>query len=386
MSSSKPDIANDDPEEVEELPDDDSAQQALQSVLEEMSSVYHVDGERIQVALKNHTSAAVSDDQVIVNKGLPDQMDPPVTGPNILRLLDDLLAHEVSHVNWSDLDSKRRFADCYPGWGKIPGFVANVLEDEYVDAKRREKWYGMREKFAYYVWLHMNTEERAPRVDEVEAEEGYTQALVSAFFQTALAGYARGLDEASDEIAQFCAEVEPVVRRVRGEDNPRQRFMLFHAVMQVLIRYAPEPDDIDEDKLSKRRRESGAGEGGGAESISAPKTADGEPKVEMDDETEEAVEELLEELTDEEEIPSIDPATPDTVPEAESEEDDDESEGPESEIDDESDGGVGDDADESADGEPAEAGDGSTSDSDSDIDGLRDLLSDYDPRNLKVVN
>lgn len=379
MTESKPSLAEQDPEDVEEIPDDDVAYDAVQSVLEEMSSVYHEDNKTLTVQLTESASAALNQETVRVQANLPEEMDPPVTGPNILRLLDDLLAHEVAHVNWSELDSKQAFADCYPGWGKVPGMVANILEDEYVDAKRQKKWFGLRDKMAYYVWLHMNTESRAPPVDEVEASEGRTSALLTGLFQTALAGYVKGIDDASDDIAQFCNQAEPLIKRVRGEDDPEVRFKLFHAVMQLLIRYAPEPDEVDEDEMEDRMRES---EGGGERSIPDSPMAH-EPKVDMSESLEKKLEELLSDLIDSGEFPEPDTGGSDG---AVSEPDSGAGGKDESESEPDADSGE----QSSADGTEmleSESSDGAAdTDSSSDGDSLGDYLSEYDPSELKVVN
>lgn len=367
------------PDEIEALPEDDLAREAVQSVLEEMTSIYATDNETIPVTFGGRSGAPPGGNYVIVNPDLPTEMDPPVVGPNILRLLDDLLAHEVAHVNWTDLKAKQAFADCYPGWGDVPGHVQNILEDEYVDAKRQQQWYGMRSKLAYYVWLHMNTERRAPPVPTVEERRGRTNALMTAMFQTALAGYVKGdPEEIPDEILEFCSYADPLIKWIRGEDDRDERFKICHAMMQLLLRYAPDPDEFDPDEMADHRRDMHAGEGASESDTASAPDAD-EPEVDMPPDVEEAVEEMLSDLAADDNFPTGDDPTTDS-----------DDAGSESADDAAGDGDESDAAGDSDDGESAASDDADGTDSTGDDEGrIRDisaLVEEHGAANLTVVN
>ena len=282
------------------------------TVLEEMTAVYSEDGEKHPIRNASISHAPPHADYVGVQMDLPAEMDPAVEGANILRLLDDLTSHEVAHKNWSDLYAKREFNEYYPGWGKIPGQVQNIVEDEYIDARRLVRWHGLRDKLAFYTWLHMNTESRAPPVDRVAEESGLENAMIAALLQTALAGYVNGIEDAPDEIAEAMARVEPLLDRVRslakydekndipGRETADKREKISHAVMNVLARYLPDPTNYDSDEMEGCGRETSAA----PDPEAAPPSPDGEPQVNLPDETEEELEEMFEVMMNDDDSPN----------------------------------------------------------------------------------
>lgn len=279
----------------------------FEEVLGEMTPIYHEDAEWLDIIRANISHAKPGGEEIGVQPDLPMEMDPEVTGPDILRLLDDLTAHEVEHVNASDLEAKQEFVEQYPNFGKLAGHVYNIFEDEYIDMRRKRRFFGMRSKLAYYVWLHMNTESRAPPVDRVEDEEGLPNALVSGLLQVALAGYMNG--DPSDTVKDAMARMEPLLDRVRECDDADRRKVISHGAMQVLLRYIPDPEEYDGDEMDDRKRATG---GDPREHDDESPSDGGDPRVEMSDEMKEAVEEMLEDLMD-------DPDAPDPIPEGEPE-------------------------------------------------------------------
>lgn len=279
---------------------------ALTEFLEEMSSVYHTDNERIDVSLA-HISAAISDEHVSVNPTFPNEFDVNVTGANILRLIDDTLAHEIAHLNWSPLGDKKRFTECYPGWDKIPGFVANFMEDAYIDERRKQIWYGMRSKQAYKVWCAMQTEDMRPSLTRVNQEEGRTSVLVEIIGQLAYAGYAKELDAMDDEIKAFALYADRLLQRVRTQHDPEERFKLFHAMMQLLIRFAPDPDDFDGQSAQERMDDS-HGHNPNPNGIEppipdSPPSSSGEPEVELPPQAKEELRRMIDQMMDENDFP-----------------------------------------------------------------------------------
>lgn len=217
---------------------------ALQKVLRQMSSVYNPENEIVPVRLGDGSKADVRGRWVQVDPEFPGaKTDPEVRGPNVLRAIDDILAHEMAHYIWSDLESKKKFAEAYPGWGTLPGHVANILEDAYVNARRCREWYGLRSKAAYTTWLIMQTDSWTPPVDKTYGTGG-KRSYVDALHQVALAGYVKSDDQVPPDVREFVDEVRPLITRVRSQDDPVARFDLFHAVFQCLIRRIPNPDSV----------------------------------------------------------------------------------------------------------------------------------------------
>jgi Mg-chelatase subunit ChlD len=281
-----------DPDAVSEddLPDNwiETQADAVQEVLEEMTTVYNLEGDTIEVQFDQHSYCDSEGNYIAINPLFWDEVNPPVEGPNILRVLDDILAHEVSHYNWSDLKSKSDFSDMYPDWGEVPGHVANILEDEFVDARRMRKWYGMRSKRAYRVMLQADSPDMTPDVSEVYEDDGEVNAFLAGLHQTALYGTARGLTDAPYNLVEFCWYVEPVIERIRRQDDPNERFKLFHVVMEMLKRYVEEPDDFDEEDY----------EDGTGKTVSGDPD-DAEPDEFSPEEPPEAVEGMMEEMVEE---------------------------------------------------------------------------------------
>lgn len=321
MGSNHDDDSTHDPDVVAALTEGGGQWPVFENVLGEMTPIYHEDNEWLDIVRADVSHAKPGGEEIGVQPDLPLNMDPDVTGPNILRLLDDLAAHETEHVNASDLDAKAEFIDQYENFGGLAGHVFNIVEDEYVDARRKFRFYGMRSKLAYYVYLHMNTPSRAPDIDTVEAEDGLVEAITSGLFQVALAGYMNG--DPSDEVADAVGRLEPLVDRVRGlakrdtelvfdsdreraahqSESQREREVIAHAIVQVILRYVPDFDgrEYDADAMDGRGRAAGGDprETGGGES----RDADGPSGVDMDPETEAAVESLLEDMVADDDVP-----------------------------------------------------------------------------------
>ena len=323
-----------DPDNIDEsdLPDNwvEEKSEALKDVLGEMTSVYNAENEPIDLKFAEQSHADINGEYVAVNPRFWQEVDPPVAGPNILRVLDELNSHEVGHYNWSDLGSKKEFGEMYPGWGEIPGHVANILEDEYVDARKMREWYGLRRKRAYRVKLQLDTDRFTPDINDVLERAGKTNALVTALHQTALCGAVRGVSDAPEYIAEFCATVEPVISRVRRQDDPHERMKLFHITMQILRRYVDDPEDFDEDDF-----EEGPGKTVSGEPEESPDTDEVDPEDAMSESIRDMIERAMEEMAEDGDLP-MDPDSGDievkvTPVEVESGEDEEGGEGGEAE-------------------------------------------------------
>lgn len=296
----------------------DEHAETVKHVLSEMTAVYANDGHKRPIKNASISHVRPDAEYVGVQFDLPAEVDPDVTGANIIRLLDDLNSHEMSHKNWSDLHSKKDVAKSYAGFGRLAGQIQNIVEDEYIDARRKVRWKGLREKLAYYVWLHMNTESRAPPADTVYDEEGLENAMMNALLQTALAGYVNGIEDAPDEIAECMARIEPLFDKARalavrdektdtpGRETAAERATITHTIMSILLRYLPDPTEVDEDKMDKRSRDTSAQE----DPAESPPSFGEDGEMELSDEMEDTVEDLMQEMVEDDDIP-------DPIPDAE---------------------------------------------------------------------
>lgn len=307
-------------EVLDELASEDGRWDVFEQTLSEMTPIYHEDNEWLDIVRANISHAKPGGEEIGVQADLPAEMEPDVTGPDILRLLDDLTAHEVEHVNSSDLKAKQRMTEDYPNFGKMAGHVYNIFEDEYIDMRRKVRYYGMRSKLAFYVWLHMNTRSRAPDVGEVEANEGVANAIMCGLLQVSLSGTMNG--EPSDEVADAVARIEPLVEKVRamakddennrrdGVTTKRDREVLVHGAIQIILRYVPDPDEYDGDEMDDRKRATG----GDPDELDDESPEDGgEPRIEMSEEMKESVEDLLEDMADDPDMPDPVPGEPEVL-------------------------------------------------------------------------
>ena len=284
----------------EDLPDNwvEKKSDALKDVLGEMTAVYNEANEPVELQFAEQSHADIHGEYIAVNPRLWDEFDPPVTGPNILRVLDEINSHEMGHYNWSDLEGKKEFGDMYPDWGEIPGHVCNILEDEYVDARKMREFYGLRRKRAYRVKLTIDTEAFVPDVNDILREQGLPNALVVALHQMALCGAVRGASDVPEEIVEFCTLVEPVISRIRRQDDRNERFKLFHVVMQILMRFVDDPDEFDAEDFRE-----GPGKTISGDPEPAPDGDSVDPDDAMPDSFEEMVEDMIEEMVDDGELP-----------------------------------------------------------------------------------
>lgn len=333
---------------------------AVTDVLEELTSVYNEAGEQLPIEDAEISHVSPHSDTVGIELNAPARFDTEIDGANIFRILSNLTAHEVAHVNWSDLSAKERFSNSYPGWMKLPGHLINILEDQYVDAERCRRWHGMKQKEAYYTWLQM--EDSTP-VDELYDEAGRTTAIMSAIHQHANAGYVKGIDDAPDEVSECLARIEPLIDRVRVTHDRTQRQGIAHAAMAIISEYIDSPD-IDEEAMDEQSSDTvGLGE-----PEAAPDAED--PTVDPDELPDEVVEDILEAMEESDELP-------DPIPE----DDDDEEVDTDADIDvdmDELD--IGDTTDD------LDIGDGDATPEESDVEtrDMESIVSEYGADNLRV--
>lgn len=216
---------------------------ALKQLLEDLTAVYN-DGERIEVQLAkpDETSSASADgSHVTVAPNVRQIIGRNLSGPNELRVITNVLSHEVEHIRESVLTGKRDFSTEYPATPKLAGAVINIVEDQYVDWSRTSRFRGLKKSHAFVIDQLMQNHDRRPRVDKLDGPGAYVETLL----QVAFAGYAKHITEADDDIREFAARVRPLIDTARRDPDPAHRERIAHEVMSVLYDYLDMPDYDD---------------------------------------------------------------------------------------------------------------------------------------------
>lgn len=155
-------------------------------------------------------------------------------GPNELRLIINTLNHEIAHVIETDLLAKKRISEDYTtshGAGRFAGFVYNVLEDQYVDRWRTNKWRGLRLTQAFYVSVVMGNHIRRGRINTKDR----IPAIIEGFFQTAFTGSPTGFEECETDIQHTLAWCRVQTTRYREEPNHSKREEIARNVIEHLL-------------------------------------------------------------------------------------------------------------------------------------------------------
>lgn len=214
--------------------------QALKKTLESLARVYHEDGP-VPVDF-GKPSRATPSGEVKVDVNVRDAYGRDLSGAQELRLIANTLSHEIEHLHESDLTSKQDFMGEYPERRQLAGAVINILEDQYIDHTRTQRYPGLRKAQAFSVDAIMENHHRRPRVDNMD--DPVAQAR-EAFTQLAFAGYVKGISGCDEELRTMLGKLRPIIREVRTEDDQEARKDLAHAAMDVLDEYLPEGRDAD---------------------------------------------------------------------------------------------------------------------------------------------
>jgi hypothetical protein len=371
----------------------------LKRVLSTLADHYLQDGNEagvdgIQVRFTDETPHADTNGQyVAVNPDVRDTYGRSVGDVTELRIIVDTLAHEVEHVNQSDLASKEEVAKANPDMPQTAGMVANILEDAYIDEQRMQRNPGQRVSHNVKIDALMDNHHRRPRVDTLVEKEGLPRALVETALQVTAAGYAKGVEDLSNDhpLVEFAARWTHVAQEAREAHDVDDRLDVIQGGIDLLRHYAP-------DNTTGRDMDEAAEEQGGGnlfDDDEAPDPSD----MDLDPED-------LERDTDVSEKPDADdtPGTDDLADDLDDLGDDgwgdgdgDEGDGDTNEAEADMDG-MGDPSDMDGDGpDPDADADGDTdadtpegdaagdTDADGDTSRVDALLDEYDPTDLEVV-
>ena len=224
---------------------------ALKRTLESLSRVYE-GKKRVPVEFGSPSRAVpaggdlngqhVGEDTVVVSPNVRDELGRDLDGAQELRCIANTLSHEIEHLRESDLTSKEEFMEQYPEHRQFAGMVINVLEDQYIDFTRTQRFNGLRKAQAFVVETLMKNHHRWPRVDNIESRP---KAMFEAFRQLAFAGYAKGFSDADDDLREFLGRVRPLIDEVRRAHDQQRRKDIAHEAMQIAEEYLPDDDGVD---------------------------------------------------------------------------------------------------------------------------------------------
>lgn len=185
--------------------------------------------------------ADVHGEWVKINADVRDTYGKSVDARTALQILMDTTAHEVEHINQSDLGSKGDVAQANPDMPKTSGMVANILEDAYIDAQRMARNPGQARIHKIKIETLMGNHHRRPRLDTLMDKAGKTQALVECALQVSAAGYGKGLEDMGDtDLPEFAARWHHVVGLAEETDDLDTRLDVIQSGVDLLREYAPD--------------------------------------------------------------------------------------------------------------------------------------------------
>jgi len=224
---------------------------ALKRTLEGLSRVYEGDksvpvqfGSPSRAVPEGHDlpEGYATEDSVVISPNVSDELGRNLEGPQQLRCIANTLSHEIEHLRESDLTSKEAFMEQYDDHPQFAGMVINVLEDQYIDYTRTQRYPGLRKAQAFVVDSLMQNHHRWPRVDNIDSRP---KAMQEAFRQLAFAGYAKGFEDADDWLREYLGRVRPLIDRVRREHDQEARKDIAHQCMAISEEYLPDNEDIE---------------------------------------------------------------------------------------------------------------------------------------------
>lgn len=220
----------------------------LKRVLESIGQGYLEDDneagvDEIPVEFTDDTPhAAVDGGYVAVNPDVRESYGRSVDDTTELRIIADTLAHEVEHINVSDLGSKGDIAEANPDMPRAAGMVANILEDRYIDERRMERNPGQRVSYRVKIEALMGNHHRRPKLSTLLDKEGMMPALMECALQVTAAGYGKGLEDldADHDLVEFAARWEWVAQQAEEADDLDTRLDVIQSGVDLLREYAPD--------------------------------------------------------------------------------------------------------------------------------------------------
>lgn len=220
---------------------------SLRETLESLTKVYHEETTPVKFGSPSRAvptgepiqGETVAEPTVVVDPAVNDRYQQELTGPEELRCLTNTLSHELEHIRETELTSKAEFAKEYEQYPQFAGAIINILEDQYIDYTRTQRFPGLKSTQAFVIEQLLQDDERWPPINSVDSPQ---QAMMEGVRQIAFAGYPKGDTIAADWLQEFLSRVRPLISRVRRESNQQQRKNIAHTVMDIAQEYLPDAD------------------------------------------------------------------------------------------------------------------------------------------------
>jgi len=235
---------------------------ALRDMLHDLTRLYC--GERVEVRFDTQPHYAGEDfggPYLAVNADVNDwyDIDPPVSGPNELRLLRDTLSHESYEFNMGKPNAKAAFivrhgeveqdddetvqdaARRAAAKGRYAGQIYNVIRDAWVNSARCANFPGLRRTFAYKADLLAGDAD----VSELPTHE----ALLAGLHQIALTNTANGISNADSEVREALAWARLQVEDARAVDSHVSLLAIADRVADRFVAHVPAGQNARDDDL-----------------------------------------------------------------------------------------------------------------------------------------
>lgn len=220
--------------------------QALEEMLTDIGAARHGDRVDVEAVDDGGSHIAADGSYIQVDCSFPEEGGLDLEPANQLRTVVDIHDHEDAHYRYSDLRSKERIAEEYRMTApKMAGAVANILEDQYVNAERVRENPGRRRTRALTAKCVMASDDWSPPLGEVDGAGQYVEGLK----QLAIGGYVKGFDDAPPKVRAFLRDVEADIDAVRVEDDPDARLDIAREVTEKILDSVQDQHNLDPDDL-----------------------------------------------------------------------------------------------------------------------------------------
>ena len=223
--------------------------ESLRTTLESLTRVYY--DEKVPVRFGSPSRAVppdhslqgeeITEPTVVIDPKVEDDFTIDLTGPEELRCVTNTLSHELEHIRETDLTSKAEFQGEYENHAQFAGGIINILEDQYIDFRRTQRFPGLRSTQAFVIDRLLEDDEQWPQLNSLQKRP---KAMLEGVRQVAFAGYAKGIAEADDWLREYLSRVRIFIKQVRRESSQRRRKQLAHSVMRISQEYLPNQTDF----------------------------------------------------------------------------------------------------------------------------------------------